>query len=341
MKFTIKEMAQKAGVSVATISRALNAETRSKVATETLEKVDTLIQKHGYTPNLAAKILRQSATKTVGVILPYVKGVFYQSYYEHILSGIADALFHTEYQFKLLLLREEKMARDRYDFQAGERVDGLIITHWAKFFSHKKFLEKINIPCVVINDYDKNIKAQFVSGDHFSGGQKAAEYLYAQGHRRFGVLTGAVWSRDSQARLEGFKSFLEQRGVILNPENVINADYSEEAAFERVGELFKNNLTAIFCCNDQMAWGVLKRLKKEGFSCPEDISIVGYDNDWRTALCAPPLTTIDVPIYELAKSATKLLIDHLQGQAEKPFVKVHFLPVELVERKSVQSIPAV
>lgn len=340
MKFTIKEMAKKAGVSVATISRALNAETRSKVASETLEKVDALIQKHGYTPNLAAKSLRQSTTRTVGIILPYLKGIFYRSYYEHILSGIADALFHTDYQFKLLLLREEKTAWDQYDFQAGERVDGLIITHWAKFFSHKKFLEKINIPCVVINDYDRNVKAQFVSGDHFSGGQKAAEYLYNRGHRRLGVLTGTDWSRDSQARFEGFKSFLEQRGVSLNPQEIIAADYSEDIAFERVGGLLKNNLTAIFCCNDQMAWGLLKRLKKEGLSCPEDISIVGYDNDWRTALCDPPLTTIDVPLYELAKSAAKLLVDRLQSQEEKFPAKINFLPVELIERKSVRTILA-
>ena len=98
-------MAKKAGVSVATISRAMNEETRKKVSQETLIKIDRLVERCKYTPSLAAKNLRKTSTKTIGVVFPYVNNIFYSSYYTNILSGVANYLIGTEYQFKLILLK--------------------------------------------------------------------------------------------------------------------------------------------------------------------------------------------------------------------------------------------
>lgn len=340
MKVNIKEMARKAGVSVATISRAMNSETRDKVASKTLKKVDKLIRKYAYTPNLAAKNLRQSSTKTIGVIFPYLCGIFYISYYNHILAAISDFLLQTDYQFKMLLLKEEKSQWDHYNFKSGERVDGLIVTHWYKFFSKKSVLEEMDIPCVIINDWDKKVKAFFVCGDHFRGGQTVASHLYSLGHRHIAVLTGPSWSRDSQQRFNGFRAFLRQVGVSLDPNLVSRADYLEEKACEKVEKFLERNskITAIFCCNDQMAYGAIRGLKQMGISCPQDISVVGYDDDSRSESFGPSLTTIRVPIYDLAKEAGRSLVDYLKNKNSKPLVGQTLLPVHLIERKSVRDI---
>ena len=344
MKINIKEIAKKARVSVATISRASNPETRQKVAAKTLKRIDTLIEKYGYTPNLAAKNLRQVTTKTIGVILPYLPGIFYSSYYIHILSGIADSLLDTEYQFKMLLLKEEKRQWDQYDFESGERVDGLIITHWFKFFSRKAVLEKMNIPIVIINDFDKTVKTQFFYADHFQGGYKVAEYLHAMGHRRIAVVLGPHWSHDSRHRLEGCKAFLASVGISLAPDLIFSADYHEQTAYARAEELLKkkSRFTAIFCCNDQMAFGVIRKMEELGISCPKDISVVGYDDETRSASFRPPLTTVQVPVYDLARQGTQCLINYLRLPADsaKPLVGQTILPVALVERQSVKKITA-
>ncbi|MBI4309732.1 MAG: LacI family DNA-binding transcriptional regulator [Candidatus Omnitrophica bacterium] len=337
MKLNIKEMAKKAGVSVATISRAINAQTRGKVAPDTLEKVDALIKKHGYTPNLSAKHLRQSSTRTIGVIFPYFRGIFHHSYYVEVLAGISDYLLGTDYQFKMLLLKEDKEQWDQYDFKRGERVDGLIITHWPRFFSHKSVLEQINIPSVIISDLRKDVKNFFVGGDQVSGGRQAAEHLYGLGHRRMAVLTGPAISMDSRLRLRGFEHYLGMKGLSLDPQWIVGADFLEDAAYNRVEKVLKDRKrpTAIFCLNDQMAFGTLRKLSDLKIACPEEISVVGYDDDPRGLLSVPALTTVRVPLYELAQEGTRRLINHLKSpSAEKPLHGHVVFPVQLVQRKS-------
>ena len=342
MKFNIKEMAKKAGVSVATISRSLNSETRNKLAPKTLEKVDTLIKKYGYTPHLGAKHLRQSSTKTIGVIFPYFKGIFYHSYYVNIIAGVADCLFDTEYQFKILLLKEGNKKWDHYDFKRGERVDGLIVTHWPQFFSDKTVLEKMDIPSVVISDLRKDMKTYFICGDQISGGRQVAEHLYRLGHLKIAVLTGLAISRDGQLRLHGFQTYLKEKNVFLKPDWIIRCDYREDMAYENVGQILGNQErpTAIFCLNDQMAFGVLRKLRDIRISCPKEVSVVGYDDDPRGVLSIPPLTSVNVPLYDIAKEGARLLVSHLQSKRRKrSFIGCALFPVKLIERSSVQKIP--
>ena len=335
---TIKEMAQKAGVSVATISRAMEAHTRSKVAPQTLKRVDALIKQYGYTTNLAAKHLRQTLTRTIGIVFPYVPGIFYSEYYTHILAGATEYLLETDYRFKMLLLKEGAWWDD-YNFRVGEGVDGLIIIHWFKIFSNQAALEKINIPYVLINDLDLQIKAQFVAADQVLGGRMAAQYLYSNGHRQMAVLTGPAWSVDSQLRLEGFKDFLKEKGIILDSELVEDAGYLEQQAYEHTANLLHKNkgITAIFCCNDQMAFGALRRIKESGLECPKDISLVGFDDEAMAAMSMPPLTTIRVDVSSLAREAAKVLLVSLKAIDNNQFTQI-VSPPTLIERQSVKKI---
>lgn len=329
-------MASKAGVSVATISRALNEATRGKVAAPTLEKVERLIAKYRYTPNLAAKCLRESAYKTLGVVLPHHPGIFFNDYYVKLLAGVSDALLQKEYKFKMVLLKTEERRWDDYGFKYAEGIDGLIVTHWPKFFSDKSFFKRLDIPCVIVNDYEPDISAHFVCCDNEEGGRLAAEHLTSLGHQDFFVLTGHRWSSDSKLRLKGFQAQLKKKGLKLPKENIIEAGFQLQQAKEKVKEALqqKKKFTAIFCLNDGMAYGAIQAIQEMGFRCPEDISVVGFDNEKESATVVPPLTTVDQPVYALAQEAVAIILSHLQaGGRQKSIHKT--LPVTLIPRNSV------
>ncbi len=340
-KVNIKVIAQKAGVSPATISRAMNPETRGKVARATLMRIEKLVQEYAYTPNFAAKSLRKLATKTIGLVFPYLPGIYYSPYYQHILSGISDYLKETDYQFKLLLLKGDNPKWNQYDFRAGERVDALIITHWFMFFSDKSIFENLEIPSVIINDIESDVSARFFGVDHFIGGQIAAHHLCSLGHRRIAILTGPSWSKDSQQRVLGFQTYLRKNGTEVPADLILSGDFLETKAYAQMDVFLRkaSDLTAIFCCNDQMAYGAIRRIKELGLYCPKDISIIGYDDDPLSTSFNPPLTTIHVPIYKIAQEASQYLVNCLKGDSLEKFTPGSSLfPVHLVERQSVQKV---
>lgn len=340
-KFTVYDMAKKAGVSIATISRAVNPATRSRVATKTLERIDRLVEKYQYTPNLAARNLSQTSFNTIGVVLPHFSGLFLTHFYSQILAGVADTLLETSLRFKTILLQPRKTKWDRYPFQFAEGVDGLVVPQWPQFFSNKNIIGKLRIPCVVIGEASTKLNAYSVSCDHTRGGELAAEYLYSCGHRKMAVLAGPKGSSDLGLRLKGFKEGLRKKGIKLDPGCLIHANFEEYPAAKEVERLIqqKPNLTAIFCLNDALALGAIKKLRQLGVSCPQKISVAGFDDDAASALSDPPLTTIRQPIYEMAREAARILIENLkQKKSPKNRFQHAVFPVALITRNSVKKI---
>ncbi|MDP3920872.1 MAG: LacI family DNA-binding transcriptional regulator [Candidatus Omnitrophota bacterium] len=338
MKLTIYEIAKKAKVSIATVSRAMNPETRSKVSPDTLKRVDAIIARHQYAPNLAAKGLTQAVYRTLGVLVPHGEGVFLNDYYAQILCGVSDALLNTPYRFKVLMLKCGETHWNKYDFKAAEGIDGLIVTHWHAFFSDKSAFRNLSVPCVILGDPEKNVHAHFVSGDQAAGGKLAAEYLYGQGHRKIAVMTGAACSVDSRLRLEGFRGYLKKKGIGLDQDMIVCGDFREEKAEEAAAQLLKKrkDFSAMFCLNDAMARGAIQHLSKAGRKCPSDVSVVGFDDEKAAATMSPPLTTVRMPLYDVAKRGAEIMIGHLGKKAARGFYgNQTLLPAEFVERKTV------
>ncbi|MBI2095226.1 MAG: LacI family DNA-binding transcriptional regulator [Candidatus Omnitrophica bacterium] len=338
---TIYQIAKKAGVSIATISRVINLEMRHKVSEDTLKKVDRLIQKHGYAPNLAAKNLSKKTFKTIGVLLPHLPGIFFSDYYSKILSGASDALMDTHYAFKMILSKAGMPVWDHYNFKASEGIDGLLVTQWPLYFSDKWALEHVQVPSTFITDPPNQIKANFISADNEMGGEMAARYLHSKGHRKMAVVTGPKWSSDSNLRLRGFKRYCEKVGVRLEPGSVLCGDYKKDTAAAVVENYLKKKprITAIFCLNDFMAAGVLEKLKSLGVACPGEISVMGYDDERGSRYTDPPLTTISVPLYEIAREGVARLVSHLEKKLPtEVFLWQTLKPVSLAERKSVKAL---
>ncbi len=340
MNTTIYDIAKKANVSIATVSRALNPETKSKVAPDTAALIESLVKKHNYTPNFAAKNLSRTKFKALGIILPHHEGIFREDYFSNILNGVSDSMLETDYHLKTLMLKCDKKW-DTYNFKLGEGVDGLIVTHWRAFFTNKIALENLGLPVVVVSDVEKNVRAHAVSGDHFQGGKLVAEYLYSKGHRKVAIMTGSPNSMDSMLRFNGFNSFWKSKtGKAVDSSLIGCGHFQEEKAGPVVEELFRKNknITALFCLNDNMAFGAIKRLRGMGIHCPKDISVVGYDNEKRGESFDPPLTSVHVPLYEIAKESSKQLLNFLlEPKMKKDFYyQQTLLPVNLVERGSVR-----
>lgn len=334
---TVYDLADKAGVSIATISRAVNPEMRRKVSPNTLKRIDRLVSRFGYTPSLAAKHLSKTKYKTIGILIPHEPGILTSHYYSQMLSGAADALLATEYSLKMILLKPDQPLWNIYNFEKGEGVDGLILAYWRTFFSDEQVFTKNRIPCVIINNAEKNIPARFCAGDHFSGGMQAAEYLFKQGHRRIAVLTGRHGAPDVLERLKGFKHYLKQSRSKLDPKLIFDVEFREDKAYEVTDHILaiRPSVTAVFCINDTQAFGVLRRLRERHIACPERISVMGYDDDPRGLTSVPRLTTVRVPVYELAKEAAQDLIEMIEKKKGSHFYQTVKKPVSVIERESV------
>ncbi len=339
-KNTIYEIAEIAGVSIATVSRAINPDTENRVSPETLKRIRNIISKYGYTPSLAARHMTTAAYKTIGLVFPHHMGIFKQDYYTRVLAGAADGLLETDYQLKMMMLKCEEKNWDRHNFHSGDALDGLIVTHWRSFFSGKAALEKINVPLAVINDVDADISALFISGNHEEGGRLAAEHFYQHEHRKAGVFTGSPDSQDSHLRLKGFRKFFQEKKINIPLKAVYCAHYQEQLAYQAAKNFIAQNpsITAVFCCNDGMAFGFIRAMKELGLKCPENISVIGYDDEKRAAAFSPALTTIRVPLEELGQEAASRIIQHLQGAADRKtkLSGTVLKPVELVVRNSVK-----
>lgn len=336
---TIHDIAKEANVSVATVSRAMNPDTQAMVATETREQIIALAQRVNYVPNLAARNLRATSTKTIGFIIPHVPNVFISDYHSKIFAGVSNALIDSDYRLKLLALKPYVSQLDRHPFKTAEGIDGVIVDCWPWYFSKKA---SPDVPCVIINDPDESVKAHFVCADNIKGGEIAAQHLYENGHERIAVLTGHDWSTDSSLRLKGFKRFMSKVGTAVPQEMIFQANYEEADAAKVAEQIFleKKKVTAFFCCNDNMALGVIRKLKQLGIKCPEEVSVIGFDDDARSQFSHPTLTTIRMHTSEIGKTAVDILISFLRGAYQgKFFHSETIVPVSLVERKSVGPAP--
>lgn len=331
---TIYDLSRMADVSVATVSRALSPETEHKVRPETLQRIKALAQKHNYVPNLAAKNLNRVATRTIGIALPHRLGAFKSDYYMQILAGVSDALYEADYQFKLVMLRENRESWDRHDFRSVDGVDGLIVTHRHALFSNGSVFERMDIPVVVISDPEPGLKAHVIAADNVSAGAQAAEHLLENGHRDILVLTGPSVSYDSRMRLKGFRKAVAKSKEPVQIETR-RADFAQHRAREVIADQLNQgrHFSAVFCCNDEMALGTLEALADARIRCPEEVSVIGCDGDPRTAMTVPPLTTVHIPLYDIAKLAAEILMKEKRGEPSKPVE--HIFPVELIKRSSV------
>ncbi|WP_261903255.1 DNA-binding transcriptional regulator CytR [Vibrio fortis] len=307
---TMKDVAQLAGVSTATVSRALmNPE---KVSVSTRKRVETAVLEAGYSPNTLARNLRRNESKTIITIVPDIC----DPYFAEIIRGIEDAAVENDY---LVLLGDSGQQKKRessfVNLVFTKQADGMLLLGTDHPFDVSKAEQKNLPPMVMACEFAPELELPTVHIDNLTSAFEAVNYLAQLGHKRIAQISGPTSATLCQFRQQGYQQALRRAGVTMNPAYSTVGDFTFEAGAQAVRQLLAlpEQPTAIFCHNDAMAIGAIQEAKKLGLRVPHDLSIVGFDDIQFAQYCDPPLTTISQPRYEIGRQAMLMMLDMLKG----------------------------
>jgi LacI family transcriptional regulator len=329
---TIRDIADLAGVSIATVSRVLND--RPDVAAGTRETVLQVVREHGFSTNRGARGLSSGRTGMIGLTLPLVA----DAYFGPMLSGAAEALHESDMRIVLApTLHEHDREVSLLERLMRGTTDGAILMLPEESAEELRSVQQQGFPFVVVDPREPPPDGiPCVAAMHAAGAKQATEHLLALGHRRIGAIAGMPGWYATEERLHGFRAALAAAGILLDPELVVYSDWRIERGTDAARQLLalSDPPTAIFGFNDNVAVGALHAARERNLRVPEDLSIVGFDDVRYAAHTDPPLTTIAQPMQQIGEYAVRLLLDLLNG---KPVPLSVTLPHRLVVRASTAS----
>jgi LacI family transcriptional regulator len=329
---TIRDIADLAGVSIATVSRVLND--RPDVARETRESVLQVVREHGFSTNRGARGLSSGRTGMIGLTLPLVA----DAYFGPMLSGAAEALYERDMRIVLApTLHEHDREVSLIERLMRGTTDGAILMLPEESAQELLTLQRQGFPFVVVDPREPPPDGvACVSAMHASGARQATEHLLELGHRRIGAIAGTPGWYATEERLGGFRAALAGAGILLDPELVVHSDWRIPRGTEAARQLLSlpEPPTAIFGFNDNVAIGALHAARERGLSVPDDLSVVGFDDTEQAVIVTPRLTSVRQPLAELGRMGVSLLIRLIDGQ------RVDALRVELATQLVVRESTA-
>lgn len=330
MGTTIREVARHAGVSVATVSRALNGSEQVKARTR--ERVLRAARQLRYVPNGSARSLTTSETRTLGVLLPDLYGEFFSELLRGIDQTARQSHYHTLVSSSHNGLGELETALRAM----SGRVDGLIVMTPAIEADLLEANLPGSLPVVLVNCPVEGSAFSTVATDNYGGALAMVEHLRAQGHERVALIRGPEGNHDASERLRGYRDAMGDDAFIEEP-----GDFTERSGYEATQRLLARDLrpTAIFASNDSMAIGALRALREAGLRVPEDVSVAGFDDIPVARYVSPPLSSVHVAINEMGRRVIELLIARIAEPSRAPEAAV--LPTRLVLRESSGAADAV
>ena len=331
---TIHDVAARADVSTATVSRVLS--NPEKVSEATRRRVLKAVDALGYSPNAAAKSLRTLTTRKLLVTVPDIANPFFSL----IIQGIEEAAVREGYSVMLGDTHHDAQREERYgEMLLRREVDGLIFLGHSMSKSVSATMKKNQLAPIVNGcEYSPNLGVPSAHVDNEAAAYEAMSHLYGLGHRHIGVLTGPLASPLSRDRLRGVQSCAKENGAGRQL-MVVNGDFSIESGIAGAARLLAQQTppTAVFCFNDEMAIGVLDYANRVGRSVPESLSVVGFDDIRFARYMRPALTTISQPMLDIGRETVRLLLGVLQGTVTTP-VSIT-LPHKLEIRSSTGAPP--
>ncbi len=335
-RINMKDIAQEAGVSTATVSYIINKRSDQVIAPQTIKKVEEAIKRLGYVPNLGARALASKHSHLLGLLIPQTeketKLMFSNSFYGTFLSNFEYEARKKGYN---ILISGTDVDESYLDVARKRSLDGIVIVG-VEIESDIKGLKQIGIPTVLVDSYGMDKELSSVAIDDENGGLLATEYLIGMGHRTIGLATGYLTKEGvNTERLKGYEKALLNHGLPQNTAYIYSGTISYEYGIELGMALAKSpdRPSAVFATADILAFGLIKGLKKGGLQVPEDISVVGFDDGFLASNMEPSLTTIRQDVDGKARIAAQLVIDAIEEKGNGSNI---VLPVSLVERDSVR-----
>ena len=304
-KLTIQDIAEQAQVSISTVSRVLNG--TGSVAENTRERVLSVIAQLGYKPNLFAQGLAGGQSRTIGILTQLIGSPFF----DVILRGILKRIEGSGY----LPIFADGGWDEKKDLIAlstfmQRRIDGLIIING---HSSEDYLVKLarEVPMVIVGREIPALQGQCLPFDDFDAAYKATQYLIESGHQRIAHITGLLDHQDAQERRDGYLEALKDAGIEHSADLIVEGDFTEPSGVMAAEMLLMRGhvFSALFAANDQMAFGARLAFYRRGLRVPEDVSIVGFDDQAPSAYMIPPLTSIQRPPLEIGEAAGQALLD--------------------------------
>jgi LacI family repressor for deo operon, udp, cdd, tsx, nupC, and nupG len=329
---TIKDVAHELGMSVATVSRALSRPELLRPTTR--DRVMGAVARLGYRPNLMARGLRQGLARAILFVAPNLSPFFLE-----IFAG-AEAVTRDS-QFSLLFGNSNgdlDRVQHFFDQIASGKADGIILLTGVAPEAYASGERELP-PLVTVLERLPRAAVPVVHTDHLAGAEDAVRHLLELGHRRIAHITGLRRVASTIRRLDGYRAALAAAGLPAAAELIETGDFTMSSGATAMTRLIAlaQPPTAVFCGNDEMAYGAIRALVKLGLSVPGDVSVVGFDDQNLAEFYNPPLTTVSVPRHELGRRAAQELIDQLAG---RDVAREVVLPTRLVVRESTAPPPA-
>lgn len=309
---TVRDLAEHAGVSVMTVSRALSG--NGYVAKATKDKVLAAADVLGYLPNLSAKVLKRTRTNVLGMLVTELRS----PQIAQVVSAVSFATKRAGQDLFICLAAADPTddSPATINHLLGGICDGLLLALPKTSQGMLDRIEKSGVPAVLL-DYGKGgTHLAIVRGDNYGGACSATEHLLALGHRRIAFMAGTSFSGQSPERQRGYVDTLAEAGIAVDPGLIVNGEFLRTPGYERACELLslspKKRPTAIFAANDEMALGVLDAARELGLSVPGDLSVVGFDDIPAAAYTQPGLTTVREAVQDIADAAVRTLMRQIE-----------------------------
>lgn len=333
MNPTIKDVAQKANVSIATVSRVLN--NLGGYSDKTRQIVNQAIKELGYQPNAIARGLINKRTQTIAVMFPDVSSAFSSA----LLHGIDEYAHDRNYSVVVCNTDKEGSRTLKYlQLLREKQVDGIIFSSEVLKKDYYEVLESMKIPVVLVSSKTEFAKVPYVKVDDYQAVYDAITYLITKGHRKIAMISGTEGDPNAGTpRIAGYRQALEDHGISFDNGNIVYGDFSFGSGCIAMEELLlrQAGATAVFAASDEMAIGALSVAAKHGLNVPEDLSIMGYDDLQLAQMVNPSLTTVRQPLHDIGKIASEKLIAMIESEDD---ISSMIVPHSIVERQTVRSL---
>ena len=331
MRPTIHDVAKKLNLSITTVSRALDG--YDDVAEPTREMVVRTARQMGYSPNRAARQLRRQKAETVGFILPTSAQQFSETFFSEFISGLGHELALHNYDLLVSAADSEKSEHGLYQRWANSgKVDGFILNRLRVRDWRIKFLAEQNLPFASLSHTGRS-KYPCIQIDGAAGYAQLVEHISSNGFRRFAFVGGPINLVNHVERLSWFRKAMQYHGLDLNEQLVVTADLTSSGGYQAAVQLLNLPVPpdAILCTNDETAFGVLHAAHNSGLVIGQQLAVAGFEGVQDAKHSEPPLTTLDIPVFEIGQQLVNMLLKTIAGETvESPI----FIQPSLLKRPS-------
>lgn len=330
MTVTIYDVAREANVSMATVSRVVNANQNVKPATR--KKVLKVIEELGYRPNAVARGLASKKTTTVGVIIPDISN----SMYAELARGIEDIA--TMYRYNIILSnsdQNENKELQLLETMLGKQVDGIVFMSDVISAELLYEMQRSPTPIVLAGSIDESAAIASVNIDYYGAAYEVVKKFIDNGHKKIAFVSGPFTSRINKAyKLKAYREALTDAGIEFDENLVVECNNTYDEGIEAAKTLAAFEPTAYFVSNDEMSIGVLHGLGELGKKIPEDVEVISYENSKLARMARPTLTSVAFPLYDIGAVSMRLLTKYMNDEEIEE--KQVILPYRIEERQSTK-----